>query len=70
VKVFEGAMKVSMMRAPWESGAGPGAGADADTGGSGAAAMIVPPVKCQGILSGMRLGDKRRRGGQVRGEQV
>ena len=38
VKVFEGAIKVSTMRAPWESGAGSGGGAG-DTGRTGAAAI-------------------------------
>ena len=40
VKVFEGAMKVLIMRAPSESGADPGAGKGADTGGTGAAAIF------------------------------
>jgi hypothetical protein len=45
VKVFEGAMKVLMMRAPSESEDGPGAGTDTDKGGSGSAAMSKPPTK-------------------------
>src|ERR1700690_4105543 len=60
VKVFVGAMNVSMMRAPWESGAGSGAGTDADTGGSGAAAIFRPPVGCERILAGRRRWHKRR----------
>src|ERR1700734_969266 len=59
VKVFEGAMKVSMMRAPWDSGAG----TDADTGESGAVAMFLPPTECERILSGRR----RRHKGRVLG---
>src|ERR1700722_9531605 len=45
VKVLEGAIKVSMIRTPSESGAGPGAGVGTDIGGSGAAAMKCLLVK-------------------------
>jgi len=40
---FEGAMKVLMMRAPWESGAVSGAGVCA--GKTGAVAMWFPPAE-------------------------
>src|SRR5713226_59962 len=52
VNVFEGAMKVLTMRAPWESGAV--SDVDADKGESGAAAMLWPPGEREGILAGSR----------------
>src|SRR5882672_1496390 len=58
VKVFEGAMKVLMMRAPSESGAVSVAGTDA--GESGAAAMFSLLRDAEGILAGRRRRHKRR----------
>jgi hypothetical protein len=51
VKVFEGAMNVLTLRAPSESGAASGVFADEVRGGSGAAAILIPPAGCQGILA-------------------
>src|SRR5882762_8791986 len=51
VKVFEGATKVLMMRAPSESGADSGVEAGAEIGGSGAAAIWGASVRwVAGIL--------------------
>src|ERR1700746_1712817 len=58
VNVFEGAMKVLIMREPSESGAASGAGDDA-TGGRGAAAMNASWQRFEGILAGAWRLDKR-----------
>jgi hypothetical protein len=63
VKVFDGAMKVSMMRAVWESGVDPEDEAGAETGGSGAVAMNTSYASerqgREGILAGRRPRNKR-----------
>src|SRR5580700_12289287 len=63
VNVLDGATKVLTMRATSESAGVSGTGTATDAGGSGAAAMVLPPVRrCEGILDGCRGAGKRGRG--------
>src|SRR6267378_785442 len=60
VKVFDGAMKALMMRAPSESEAGWEAGMGSGDLGKTGAAAIMPPSNVDGILVGRQHGDKHR----------